>query len=321
MLRYDPRSGNLAATELGRVASHFYLRHESIEAFNDKLKPALVPHIDDAGALSILCSATEFEELRVRPEELAELDRLKAIAPLKLIAPVEDPSGKAAVLLQAYISQHKCSAFTLISDCNYAVRKTALVHARARCSRLRCATAGPRARSGMLALTKAIDNRVWWFQTPLRQLDMRPPLPPDALRNLEEKKSTIEQILDMLSRERASLGDPARAPHTHNPRYARRAQAPRKSATFVTTFARAAACWRRRACYPISNSTRRYSPSLSLSRHSLSLFDWAERYLGSLSLSRSRLSPRGEGDTRARLTTVSQTKRRTWIEDPRARES
>ena len=195
MLRYDPRSGNLAATELGRVASHFYLRHESIEAFNDKLKPALVPHIDDAGALSILCSATEFEELRVRPEELAELDRLKAIAPLKLIAPVEDPSGKAAVLLQAYISQHKCSAFTLISDCNYVAQNGARV-ARA-LFEIALRNGWPTLAERMLALTKAIDNRVWWFQTPLRQLDMRPPLPPDALRNLEEKKSTIEQILDM----------------------------------------------------------------------------------------------------------------------------
>ena len=65
----------------------------------------------------------------------------------------------------------------------------------------------------MLALTKAIDNRVWWFQTPLRQLDMRPPLPPDALRNLEEKKSTIEQILDMgAPRERAEAHTPALSP-------------------------------------------------------------------------------------------------------------
>ena len=34
MLRFDPRSGNLAPTELGRVASHFYLRYESIEAIS-----------------------------------------------------------------------------------------------------------------------------------------------------------------------------------------------------------------------------------------------------------------------------------------------
>ena len=39
----------------------------------------------------------------MRPDELAELDRLKNIAPLRLkgTGGVEDPAGKAAVLLQA----------------------------------------------------------------------------------------------------------------------------------------------------------------------------------------------------------------------------
>ena len=39
MARFDERSGQLYVTELGRVASHFYIRHASIVAFNDMLKP------------------------------------------------------------------------------------------------------------------------------------------------------------------------------------------------------------------------------------------------------------------------------------------
>ena len=39
MARFDERSGQLYVTELGRVASHFYIRHSSIVAFNDMLKP------------------------------------------------------------------------------------------------------------------------------------------------------------------------------------------------------------------------------------------------------------------------------------------
>ena len=39
MARFDERSGQLYVTELGRVASHFYIRHASIVAFNEKLKP------------------------------------------------------------------------------------------------------------------------------------------------------------------------------------------------------------------------------------------------------------------------------------------
>ena len=39
MARFDERSGNLYVTELGRVASHFYIRHASIVVFNEVLKP------------------------------------------------------------------------------------------------------------------------------------------------------------------------------------------------------------------------------------------------------------------------------------------
>ena len=38
MARFDEKSGNLYVTELGRVASHFYIRHSSIIIFNDLLK-------------------------------------------------------------------------------------------------------------------------------------------------------------------------------------------------------------------------------------------------------------------------------------------
>ncbi len=44
MARFDERSGQLYVTELGRVASHYYIRHASIVAFNTMLKP----HINEA---------------------------------------------------------------------------------------------------------------------------------------------------------------------------------------------------------------------------------------------------------------------------------
>ena len=38
MARFDERSGNLYVTELGRVASHFYVKHNTIVIFNEALK-------------------------------------------------------------------------------------------------------------------------------------------------------------------------------------------------------------------------------------------------------------------------------------------
>ncbi len=44
MARFDERSGQLYVTELGRVASHFYIRHASILVFNEQL----TKHMDEA---------------------------------------------------------------------------------------------------------------------------------------------------------------------------------------------------------------------------------------------------------------------------------
>ena len=49
MARFDERSGQLYVTELGRVASHFYIRHSSIVAFNEMLRP----HMSEAEVCSI----------------------------------------------------------------------------------------------------------------------------------------------------------------------------------------------------------------------------------------------------------------------------
>ena len=53
MIRFHEDSGNLAVTTLGRVASHFYIQHESVETFNDMLKPSMT----DAKIVDIVCHA------------------------------------------------------------------------------------------------------------------------------------------------------------------------------------------------------------------------------------------------------------------------
>lgn len=38
MMRYDEKSGNFYCTELGRIASHFYLQYSSVETYNEMLR-------------------------------------------------------------------------------------------------------------------------------------------------------------------------------------------------------------------------------------------------------------------------------------------
>ena len=63
MVRYSENSGNLSITDFGRVASHFYIRAESVSIFNEMLGGQMNP--SDAQLFSIICSATEFENLKV----------------------------------------------------------------------------------------------------------------------------------------------------------------------------------------------------------------------------------------------------------------
>ena len=58
MARYNPDSGNLAVTSLGRVASHFYIRNQNVATFNKMMeKGGASP--TDADLLHVMCCAGE----------------------------------------------------------------------------------------------------------------------------------------------------------------------------------------------------------------------------------------------------------------------
>lgn len=117
MVTYDDKSGNLSMTASGRVAAHFYIQTATVSNFRDTV--ALPGTPSDTQLLSLIASATEFENIRVRQEEQSELDSLQKKCPLTLEGPVNDASTKTFVLMQIYISGERPKSFTLISDMNY----------------------------------------------------------------------------------------------------------------------------------------------------------------------------------------------------------
>jgi hypothetical protein len=64
--RYHPPSGSLDPTELGRIASHFYLSVQTIEAFSEQWHE----RASEADILHTLCSASEFANMKVPPPGL-----------------------------------------------------------------------------------------------------------------------------------------------------------------------------------------------------------------------------------------------------------
>lgn len=75
MARFTENGFTLATTALGRIASNFYIRAESIEVFNDTLKPMLT----DEEIYRMFCESSEFKQIKHREDELIDLNFLSTL--------------------------------------------------------------------------------------------------------------------------------------------------------------------------------------------------------------------------------------------------
>jgi pre-mRNA-splicing helicase BRR2 len=94
--RYDRRTGNLQATELGRIASHYYITYTTLASFNEHLKPTMT----DIELLRLFSLADEFKFMIVREEEKLELAKLIDRVPVPVKESLDEPTAKINVLLQ-----------------------------------------------------------------------------------------------------------------------------------------------------------------------------------------------------------------------------
>ena len=70
MIRYDENNGIMSSIDMGRTASHFYIKYDTVEIFNDLLKNFM----NEGEILAMISQAQEFEQLKVRDDEMTELD-------------------------------------------------------------------------------------------------------------------------------------------------------------------------------------------------------------------------------------------------------
>ena len=209
MVRYDEESGNLAVTDLGRIASHFYIQNDSIATFNSELERKKIH--TDADLIHLICCACEFENIRVRQEEMDDIvSIMEKDCPLKITAPLDEFSGKSCVLLQAYISNARLSNFTLISDTNYIASNAGRV---ARALFEMCLKKGMASAAVILhRIAKSADKRLWWFQSPLRQFHYEK-IPENVFKVLESKRNrsnkdiySLDDTLALLEMQSNELG-------------------------------------------------------------------------------------------------------------------
>jgi activating signal cointegrator complex subunit 3 len=215
MLRLHEVSGELGVTNNGRVAAHYYIQAESMETFNDLMIGS--EHQNNESLCMAICSASEFRSMRLRAEEMDELQKLvEESCPMYLkgagdtetgIALVTSPVDKAFVLLQAYIGRVKIKSFTLVSDMNYIASNAARVARALFEICLKSQSSGSAVK--LLRIAKSIENQRWWFQTPLRHFESE--LSETVFVSLESSSGrsrydTLERLLDLLDMQAGEVG-------------------------------------------------------------------------------------------------------------------
>uniref|UniRef100_A0A7S4PHE6 SEC63 domain-containing protein n=1 Tax=Paramoeba aestuarina TaxID=180227 RepID=A0A7S4PHE6_9EUKA len=129
MIRYDASNHAVYSTEIGRIASQYYISVGSIINFNELTISASgkkVQFIDFEDIMCLIASAKEFEQLRIRPEEEEEIERCKKELPLALKYRESETvrsvaQVKVLLLLKFYLARVSVRAHSLISDTAYVI--------------------------------------------------------------------------------------------------------------------------------------------------------------------------------------------------------
>ncbi|KAI8370380.1 Sec63 Brl domain-containing protein [Radiomyces spectabilis] len=197
MIIFDEKTGYLTAKDLGRIASNFYIKHTSIELFNQMMKPRMT----EADVLSMLSLSSEFDNIKSRDTEHKELKGLfDNSCACDIRGGPDSTHGKVNILLQAYISNAYIDDFALVSDCAYVAQNAGRI-ARSLFEIALNRNWGPTA-AVLLSINKAVEKRIWTFQHPLQQMG----LPKDIMHKLESRTHdvSIEEMRDM---DPAELGE------------------------------------------------------------------------------------------------------------------
>jgi pre-mRNA-splicing helicase BRR2 len=196
LIKYDRKTGSIASTELGRIASYYYINSKSMAIYNQHLKPTMT--IIDL--FRVFALSDEFKLLPVRQEEKIELQKMVERVPVPVKESIDESSAKVNVLLQSYISQLKLEGFALMSDMVFVTQSAARI---LRAIFEVCLKRGwAQLARKALDLCKMVDKRQWLSMNPLRQF---PSFPADLIRKLERKDIPWDRYQDLTAQELGEL--------------------------------------------------------------------------------------------------------------------
>ncbi|XP_027205519.2 activating signal cointegrator 1 complex subunit 3-like [Dermatophagoides pteronyssinus] len=209
MIRYNPeREGTVDATHLGRIASHFYIQYETIVHFNENLRDVM----DIGNIFHLMSSASEFHQLRVREEEIEQLQNLWSKCKFMINGDLTSTDTKINILMQSCINRSITECHSLNSDMMYILQNM---------SRL---TRGlfeyvirrgwPVLSEKFLDISLMFEKQIWNFDTPLYQFES------ELTRDVLDKLSFIHQSKNIQHYDLREMDVNEIAQFIHDKRYA-----------------------------------------------------------------------------------------------------
>ncbi|KAF2736679.1 pre-mRNA splicing factor [Polyplosphaeria fusca] len=176
LVKYDKKTGVIQSTELGRIASHYYISHNSMATYNQHIQPS----ISEIELFRVFALSEEFRLIPVRQDEKLELAKLLGRVPIPVKEGVEESQAKINVLLQAYISRLKLEGLALMADMVYVTQSAGRI---LRAIFEICLKKGwAQVAKIALDLCKMAEKRMWPTMSPLRQF---PTCPKDIIGKAE----------------------------------------------------------------------------------------------------------------------------------------
>lgn len=189
LVLFDKKSGSIQSTQLGIIASHYYLKYESISTYNQNIHP----NMNMIDLFRLFSLSEEFKLIGIREEEREELEYLGHKVPVPIKGSLDDSCSKINILLQAYISQFVLDGYSIVSDMIFISQNAGRIFR----ALLEISLKRNWSPLTLLCLNvcKMIDRRMWSSMTPLRQFSG---ISEDILVKLERKERlTWDRFLEM----------------------------------------------------------------------------------------------------------------------------
>ncbi|KAH6906126.1 Sec63 Brl domain-containing protein [Coprinopsis sp. MPI-PUGE-AT-0042] len=188
LIKYERSSGRFVGTELGRIASHYYVTYNSMMVYNQHLRSSM----GMIELFRVFALSNEFKLIPVRQEEKIELSKLLERVPIPVKESVEEPPAKINVLLQAFISGLKLDGFVLVADMVFIQQSAGRILRAIFEICLKRGWAVPA--KAALDMCKMAEKKMWGSMTPLRQF---PKVPADIVRKAESKQFPWYRYFDL----------------------------------------------------------------------------------------------------------------------------